>query len=150
MIGRTGGRRACDYRLYQRALRITGGENRGRKMQVRISVGGSINPLADAFVGSSPTSPAKSPNSRPFSGPFSCRICCMIFSSNFNGPQPLPKTPCNMNATWNAHRLLTLNLGPWVPRSDKYHKPKTHRSPLRHHWYLVLVLLVTVVQKNSD
>jgi len=37
-----------------------------------------------------------------------------------------------------------------APRSDKYHKPKTHRSPLRHHWYLVLVLLVTVVQKNSD
>ena len=71
----------------------------------RAAKGADVNPLADAFVGSSPTSPTMlrikdNPSiSRPHYGPFSCRVCRMIFSSNFNGPQALPKTPRNMNAT---------------------------------------------------
>ena len=59
----------------------------------------AVNPLADAFVGSSPTSPTtlmsqdNPRNSAPQLGPFSCRVCCIIFSSNFNGSRALSITP---------------------------------------------------------
>jgi hypothetical protein len=68
--------------------------------------GRTVNPLADAFVGSSPTSPTilkikDNPSIRgPVWGRFSCRVCCKIFSRFFNGSQSLPETRRNMNATY--------------------------------------------------
>ena len=67
--------------------------------------GRTVNPLAYAFVGSSPTSPTtlKLLDNhlilRPRLGPFLCRVCCMIFPSIFNGRQRLPAAPCNIDAT---------------------------------------------------
>src|SRR5262245_55196273 len=72
--------------------------------------GRTVNPLADAFVGSSPTSPTslKSEEKTHFwpvrFRPFSCCICCTIFPCDFNACQPLPGAPCNMNATWRPKR----------------------------------------------
>jgi hypothetical protein len=60
-------------------------------MQVRISVGGSINPLADAFVGSSPTSPAKSPNSRPLLGAIFMSHMLHDFLKQFQWPSTAAK-----------------------------------------------------------
>src|SRR5262249_28468892 len=55
--------------------------------------GRTVNPLADAFVGSSPTSPTiLKPNVNLPSGPAQnrpilCRVCCKIFPNIFNGSQ---------------------------------------------------------------
>jgi hypothetical protein len=70
--------------------------------------GRTVNPLAYAFVGSSPTSPTTlkslvNPSLWPHRlRPFSCRVCCKFFPSVFNDCQSLPAAPCNMTATCGA------------------------------------------------
>ena len=67
--------------------------------------GRTVNPLAYAFVGSSPTSPTtlkylyKTSNGSEQNRPILCRMCCRIFPSDFNGCQALPAGPCDMRAT---------------------------------------------------
>ena|SRR5262249_34849244 len=87
----------------------------------------TVNPLADAFVGSSPTSPTILKYQENLSiwpvrfRPFSCRTCCIIFPNNFNGCQTLPAAPCNMNATCSRFFApqfgSCLTLG-WRPRQS--------------------------------
>src|SRR5208282_4401711 len=68
--------------------------------------GRTVNPLAYAFVGSSPTSSTslkikenlKSCMARW--GLFSCRMCCEPIPSIFNDLRGLPKTPRDMDATY--------------------------------------------------
>src|SRR5215472_15746202 len=61
--------------------------------------GRTVNPLAYAFVGSSPTSPTslKIKEKRRIwpdqFRPFSCRVCCKIFPNIFNGCHALSVTP---------------------------------------------------------
>jgi len=55
---------------------------------------------------------------------FLCRVCCIIFSSNFDGPHALPKTPCNMNATWARLELDHSNPDPRGKSRPRISPPK--------------------------